>query len=90
MKYVKETGETQVPKDFVFEDFNLGKWVSKQREAYARKTIRSDRKKLLNDLNFIWSPTTGVHNLLTESLMNKPKKSKIASEITLKKTPWES
>lgn len=89
-KYVKETGNTQVPKGFIFDDFDLSKWVSKQREAYSSNSIKSDRKLLLDDLGFVWKPASGVHNTLTGSLVTKAEKSKLAPEITLKKMPWET
>lgn len=59
--YVKETGNTQVSKNFMYDGFNLSKWLSKQREAYSKNTIKTERRNLLDDLGFVSQPATGIH-----------------------------
>ena len=53
--YVKETGNTQVSKNFMYDGFNLSKWLSKQREAYSKNTIKTERRNLLDDLGFVFA-----------------------------------
>jgi hypothetical protein len=88
-KYIKETGDTQVPKGLIFEGFNLSKWISKQREACSNNSIKSNRKRLLDDLGFIWQPISGVHNRRSKKLNTKAMSSQKISEITMPKMPWE-
>lgn len=90
INYIKETGTTQVPKGLIFEDFDLSKWVSKQREAFSNDSIKLDRKHLLNELSFVWHPSTGVHNTLGKSLITKAIKSTSTSKVTLQKMPWKT
>ena len=60
--YVKETGNMHVPKGFIYDGFNLSKWMSKQREAYSSRKIKPERMELLDDIGFIWHPPSSIHN----------------------------
>ena len=88
LKYIKETGDTQVPKGLMFEGFNLSKWASKQREAYYSGVIQPDRKRLLNDIGFSWRPVTGHHNARRMKFKDS-EKSKASKQVSLSKMPWE-
>ena len=54
-EFQKVNGHTKVPKSFS-KNPRLGDWVHNQRTAYARGLLRNDRQKLLNGIDFIWSP----------------------------------
>jgi hypothetical protein len=53
--YFSSYGNSNVPIDFR-KNRKLGKWVFSQRQNRKKDILSPDKIKLLNDLNFIWSP----------------------------------
>ncbi|MBT7350803.1 hypothetical protein HN803_08580, partial [candidate division WWE3 bacterium] len=51
-QYAKDNGNTLVPANYKIDGFTLGLWVSRQRSS---KSLTSNRKKILNDLGFVWN-----------------------------------
>ncbi|CAB9530545.1 helicase [Seminavis robusta] len=54
VKFEKENGHCNVPKVYD-KDPQLGKWVQEQRVMYQRNLLKAERKKLLEDIGFIFS-----------------------------------
>jgi superfamily II DNA or RNA helicase len=83
-KFVNINGHCKVPQKFRTDGFNLGVWVNAQRQAKDR--LSPDRKKRLDDLEFIWDATAayweeGFTNLVEfkkrEGHCNPPEKDKV-------------
>ena len=89
LKYINESGSTQVPKGLFFEGFNLSKWASKQREAYSSGVLKPHRKRLLDNVNFDWKPATGIHSKHSQNINLRTQKTKKNTKIALPKAPWE-
>jgi hypothetical protein len=53
VEFKRKNGHCSVPRTYQ-EDVSLGKWVSNQRQNHASKTLRLDRKELLDQLGFAW------------------------------------
>ena len=51
------------------EDVSLGCWVKAQRHWHTKKTIRQDRKKLLDDVGFVWNVDNHEWHLQYEKLV---------------------
>ncbi|MDP3007765.1 MAG: helicase associated domain-containing protein [Methylococcales bacterium] len=49
-EYVAEYGNSRVPDELKYHNFNLGSWVSSQRKAKVTNTISDERMKLLESL----------------------------------------
>jgi len=56
-EFKRKNGHCMVPRGYK-EDKSLGSWVSLQRTFHTNKKIRQDRKKLLNELGFVWRVDT--------------------------------
>ena len=52
--FIEISGHCRVPDNYKINDFNLGKWVGKQRAGRDRLT--SERIQRLDALNFVWDP----------------------------------
>jgi hypothetical protein len=63
VEFKRNNGNCLVPRTYK-EDASLGTWVNTQRQFHTKKTIRTDRKKLLDEIGFAWkvyrSSTTDV------------------------------
>ena len=56
-EYVEREGTAQLPQSHVEDGFALGRWVSKQRGAFARGTLDSERQSRLAALaGWTWQP----------------------------------
>jgi superfamily II DNA or RNA helicase len=57
-KYVAQNSNARVPNTYMDEDeFNLGRWVSRQRQRYINGTLEADRSKILEAVDgWIWDP----------------------------------
>jgi len=56
--YLNCHGDTNVPFNYIVDQYKLGRWVATQRQSYTGTTsnvITKDRIMLLNDLGFDWS-----------------------------------
>ena len=53
VEFKRKNGHCIVPFNYE-QDKSLGKWVSMQRTNHTKKTIRLDRKELLDELGFAW------------------------------------
>ena len=51
--YKTDHGDTCVPQHHK-EDTHLGNWVITQSKAYRNKTIKEERKHLLDSIGFVW------------------------------------
>ena len=51
-KYKNENGDCIVPQNFEYSDFNLGLWISAQRQNI--QTISIERREKLDKIGFIW------------------------------------
>ena len=50
-----EHGHCRAPRGYVtVGNFDLGRWVSKQRTTKAAGTLLAEREKRLNDIGFVW------------------------------------
>lgn len=57
-KYHKREGHSRVPIRTLENGFNLGAWVSHQRQLMNKGRLSTDRAKRLETLDFIWDPFT--------------------------------
>jgi superfamily II DNA or RNA helicase len=48
--YIERHGDARVPDSYAGADYQLGKWVGKQRAFYAKGTLEADRQRRLQDL----------------------------------------
>jgi hypothetical protein len=74
--FKRKNGHCIVPQKYQ-EDASLGKWVDNQRTAHTNNKMRPDRKKLLDEIDFVWkadtlaaaarSSTTNVRGLIIAS-----------------------
>lgn len=54
-KYVAENGKTPVQKE-IYQGFSLGKWCSRQREAYQKRKLSIDRIRALESIKYwVWN-----------------------------------
>ncbi len=56
-KYKTKNGNCLAPQNIVFNNYNLGKWVNKQRQRVDK--LSKERKEKLNKLGFIWKIIKG-------------------------------
>ena len=55
-QYYKENGNIDVKQHYITKDgYELGKWLSSQRQSYKRGTLVKEKIKLLEKLNIKWS-----------------------------------
>ncbi len=54
-KFQITNGHTLVPRDFIQEEFRLGAWTSKQRDAYLKGKLPKERVQVLEALGFAWN-----------------------------------
>lgn len=54
--------------------YHLGKWCTHQRNNLKNKILSKERKKLLDDVNFIWNPSDDNWNKAYEELIEFKKK----------------
>jgi hypothetical protein len=74
VEFKRKHGNCLVPSRY-HEDMSLGKWVGTQRVRHAKNKMQPDRKKLLDEIGFVWkagtvaarSSTTNVRGLITAS-----------------------
>ena len=52
--HIARTGDPNIPSGLISDGIDLGKWVRLQRSNRTRQPPTPERKKLLDDLNFIW------------------------------------
>ena len=52
--YKKEHNDTKVPQHYK-EDQRLGNWVNNQRNAYQKKKMTVERKRVLDSIGFKWT-----------------------------------
>jgi hypothetical protein len=69
-EYKNENGHCSVPKG----EGSLGGWVERQRQLHNKKTIKNDRKDMLDEIGFVW-------DAIDEEWQNKYKKLKEFQEI---------
>jgi hypothetical protein len=79
VEFKQKNGHCLVPRIHE-EDASLGNWVHRQRNYHANTKLRPDRKKLLDEIGFVWkvdpraaarSPSTNVRGLvITASLFH--------------------
>ena len=56
-KYITQYGDSRVPDELKYQDFNLGSWVSSQKRAKTTNTLIDKRIKLLESLpQWSWNP----------------------------------
>jgi hypothetical protein len=55
VEYKRKKGDCLVPRKYE-QDKSLTEWVSQQRTRHKDETIRPDRKKLLDEIEFVWKP----------------------------------
>lgn len=56
IKYIKEHGDTLVPRRYVCSDgFALGNWADKRKSEYKNNILSPHKIKKLEDLGFVWS-----------------------------------
>jgi hypothetical protein len=74
VEFKRKHGNCLVPSRY-HEDMSLGKWVGTQRVRHAKNKMQPDRKKLLDEIGFVWkagtvaarSSTTNVRGLIIAS-----------------------
>ena len=58
-RYTKAEGNPDVPGGHVFEGYKLGDWVERQRSAYTKGKLSTDRERRLEAVKgWQWNPTT--------------------------------
>jgi uncharacterized protein YbgA (DUF1722 family) len=60
VEFKRKNGHCIVPINYK-EDVSLGMWVNTQRQFHSKKTIRPDRKDLLDQLGFVWKAPAHSH-----------------------------
>jgi hypothetical protein len=53
LEYKRINGNCKVPQSYE-QDKSLGKWVAWQRTVHIKNNLRQDRKRLLDELDFVW------------------------------------
>lgn len=69
-QYREKMGHADVPQKYG-DDVELGTWVANQRRRFNQNTLRSDRKEMLDSLNFNWLVKGGNTSSLSSSKPNK-------------------
>ena len=59
--YKFSEGHCRVPSKCIFDNYNLGSWVTNQRSV--RSTMSAERKDRLDNLGFIWDPQEDTWNV---------------------------
>lgn len=54
VQYYEKNNHVNVKYNEVYNDFNMGNWVSKQRSAYHKGTLSPDRIEKLEAIGFLW------------------------------------
>jgi hypothetical protein len=67
VEFKRKSGHCRVPYE---QDRSLGMWVYKQRSFHNNNKLRLDRKKLLDELDFVWKAVTGPARYSTSSSSN--------------------
>jgi hypothetical protein len=53
--YQRSFGTTVVPRNYMADDFPLGKWVADQRVARSNRSLTGERLRLLRKIDFVWN-----------------------------------
>ena len=69
-EYYKEFHNLLVPTDFIFHGFNLGRWISNQRQVFkgtrSDMTLNTNQIQRLESIGMIWEPTSGSNTSFLE------------------------
>jgi hypothetical protein len=61
LDYVKRHGNPRVPQSYTDDGYNLGDWVSNQRQSYRRGTLAAERQRRLQDLpGWTWKASSSI------------------------------
>lgn len=60
-EYVDTNGTVEIPQKTVYKNFNLGKWVAKQRQLYVHGKLLPERFSKLDSLGFRWEALRTSH-----------------------------
>ena len=55
-----------LPQEYKVEGFQLGVWVVTQRQGYKNNRLSEHRKKLLDEMGFMWDP---LHSSWEQNLL---------------------
>jgi hypothetical protein len=62
-EFKRKNGNCLVPQRYEEGGVSLGVWVRTQRQHHSKNKLRLDRKRLLDELGFVWkAPATGANN----------------------------
>ena len=62
-EYYKENKNLDVKNSCIFNDFNLGYWISSQRNLYKSNSLSSDRIKKLESIGMIWDASVDADKI---------------------------
>lgn len=54
-KYYMENGNLLMAFDYAIDDFELGKWISRQKHLYNYKELSDEKISLLNEIGMVWN-----------------------------------
>jgi hypothetical protein len=72
VEFKRKKGHCLVPRRKYEQDRSLAKWVSHQRNHHKNNKLRLDRKKLLDEIEFVWKAVTGPARYSTRSSASLP------------------
>ena len=55
LQLFRETGNINVPANYVFAGFKVGEWISRQRGLYKRNLLPKEKKELLESIGIDWN-----------------------------------
>ncbi len=64
-----ELGSISVPVIYVYQDFNIGKWLAAQRSKRTLGRLSNERIVLLDKLNFDWNTKDTLYNAYFEKMI---------------------
>jgi hypothetical protein len=73
-EFKRKNGHCIVPARYHQEDVALGSWVNTQRQHHRNNKLRIDRKKLLDEIGFVWNVEDHQWHLLYEKLVEFKRK----------------
>ena len=59
LDYVESNGDARVPRKYSIDGYQLGDWVTRQRQKHAKGTLDAERQRRLADVpGWTWKPSS--------------------------------
>lgn len=80
-EYIKNNGEISIPDGYQIDGFNLGSWISSQKNKYRRNELTDNEKNRLNEVGFCFSTNNDIFDKKFELLIEYMKINHCNSDI---------